>query len=108
MKPDTPQRYGTTTRFLLMVLSVWRVARAICFRHQRPKGSVAAKMGHGALYVMMLAVPASGIARQIGQAGQIHGALAFALLFFSLGHIVMTVYHHFKGEAVLPRMLGKV
>lgn len=144
MKPDTPQRYAATTRFLhwamaacylfmfasaiawnvddslkflmnphkaagflLLILSVWRVARAVRQRKNRPANTAAAKIGHWAMYALMLAVPATGVARQIGKGGEIHGALAFLLLFLVFGHIIMTMYHHFKGKSVLPRMLGK-
>ena len=114
MKPDTPQRYGITTRFLhwtmaacylfmfataiawnmdeslkfltnphkavgflLLILSAWRVMWAIRQSRNRPVGSMAAKFGHWAMYLLMLAVPVTGVMRQITQEGQIHGALAF-------------------------------
>ena len=76
-------------------------------RKNRPANTAVTKLGHWAMYALMLAVPAAGIARQIGNGGEIHGTLAFSLLFLSLGHIGMVAYHYIKGESVLPRMLGK-
>lgn len=92
---------------LLLILSIWRVGRGIRQHKNRPTNTAVTKLGHWAMYALMLAVPAAGIARQIGNGGEIHGTLAFSLLFLSLGHIGMVAYHYIKGESVLPRMLGK-
>lgn len=92
---------------LLLILSVWRVGWGIRQRKNRPANTAVTKLGHWAMYALMLAVPAASIARQIGNGGEIHGTLAFSLRFLSLGHIGMVAYHHIKGESVLPRMLGK-
>lgn len=78
---------------LLLILSVWRVGRGIRQRKNRPTNTAVTKLGHWAMYALMLAVPAAGIARQIGNGGEIHGTLAFSLLFLSLGHIGMVAYH---------------
>ena len=133
MKPDTLQSYGSTTRFLHWTMAAcylfmfataiaWNIDENLKFlinphkavvgwgirqRKNRPANTAVTKLGHWAMYALMLAVPAAGIARQIGNGGEIHGTLAFSLRFLSLGHIGMVAYHHIKGESVLPRMLGK-
>ena len=64
------------------------------------------KLGHLALYVLMFAVPASGMARQFqAPLGVAHGALAFALLLLIVGHVGMTVVHQRQGEQILQRMM---
>ncbi|MBH5328451.1 cytochrome b [Eikenella sp. S3360] len=103
--------------FLLMFLAVCRVLWALLQRQHRPANNLAAKLGHWALYALMLAVPALGIARQIGRGqdnpslielgNQFHGELAFVLLALVAGHIAMVVVHAVKGESVLSRMYGK-
>ncbi|OAM26503.1 cytochrome B [Eikenella longinqua] len=102
--------------FLLMFLAVCRVLWALLQRNRRPANNIAAKLGHWALYALMLAVPALGIARQIGReqgrqalvelGNQLHGELAFVLLALVAGHIAMVIIHAVKGESVLHRMYG--
>ncbi len=105
-----------TVGFLLMFLAVCRVLWALLQHRRRPANNLVARLGHGALYALMLAVPAIGIARQIGRGqgnqslielgNQFHGELAFVLLALVAGHIAMVVVHAVKGESVLHRMLG--
>ena len=99
---------------LLLILTLFRVVWAIMHAKQSPANSLTAKLGHGALYVLMLAVPIVGMARQAGfaQVNQSlielgnawHGVLAWALLFLVVGHIGMVAVHHAKGDNILNRM----
>lgn len=102
--------------FVLMVLALVRFIWAMVQMFNRPHAGVAARLGHLALYALMLAVPAFGIVRQVGRnqgndflvelGSTWHGVLAWGLLVLVAGHIVMTVYHQMKGEPVLQRMLA--
>ena len=91
---------------LLLLLALVRFFWALTHFRQRPAGGVLVKGGHLALYALMLAVPASGMARQFhGAFGNAHGVLAFVFFLLIAGHIMMTVIHQRRGEAVLQRML---
>ena len=176
MKPDTPNRYGTVTRFLhwtmalcmvwmvfsalipdaltdksaqaffrnghkqvgslLFVLIIVRLGWAVANARRRPASlSLAAKLGHWALYALMLAVPSIALLRQYGSGrafsplglpifpgfdpsqkidwmvqlgGLLHGELAWVLLALVAGHVAMVWWHRRQGgaEDVLPRMVG--
>ena len=91
---------------LLLLLAALRFVWALRNLHRRPAGSLKVKLGHLALYALMFAVPASGMARQFhGAFGNAHGALAFVFFLLIAGHIAMTVLHQRRGEAILQRML---
>ena len=91
---------------LLLLLALVRFVWALVHFQRRPAGGVALKAGHLALYALMFAVPASGMARQFhGAFGNAHGALAFVFFLLIAGHIAMTVLHQRRGEAILQRML---
>ena len=91
---------------LLLLLALARFVWALVHFQRRPAGGVAVKAGHLALYALMFAVPASGMARQFqAPLGIAHGALAFALLLLIVGHVGMTVVHQRKGEQILQRMM---
>ena len=126
MQTDTATRYGTVSRtlhwamaacYLLMFATAlaWNLNDALkpliklhkaAGLLRRPAGGVAVKAGHLALYALMFAVPASGMARQFhGAFGNAHGALAFVFFLLIAGHIAMTVLHQRRGEAILQRMI---
>ena len=91
---------------LLLLLALVRFVWALVHFQRRPAGGAAVKAGHLALYALMFAVPASGMARQFqAPLGVAHGALAFALLLLIVGHVGMTVAHQRKGEKILQRMM---
>ncbi len=91
----------------------------------------AASVGHGVLYLLLIAVPALGYfvastaslripTRFLGLIvlpdpigpdpalfavlRPLHRALAIALVALAAGHAAMAVYHHMRGRAVLRRM----
>ncbi|QEY24041.1 cytochrome b [Neisseria animalis] len=143
MKIDTPERYGTFTRFvhwatalgyvfmfgsalawniddglaflatphkavgiLLFWLTLARLVTAVKNFRRRPQHALAVRIGHLALYMLMFAVPASGMARMAQVPfGGIHGLLAFLLLVLAAGHIAMALVHQCKGEKLMQRML---
>ncbi|WP_394792248.1 cytochrome b [Rhodoferax sp.] len=121
------------TGTLLMLLVVLRAAWALLHASQRPPHlSQAARLGHLALYALMLAVPCIGLLRQYGSArgfapwgiplmearGEkiewmtdlgrlLHGKLGWVLLACVLGHVAMALWHRRSGDTnVLPRMIG--
>ena len=117
---------------VLLVLIVVRIALALAQQARRPRAtSTAAKLGHWALYALMLAIPLIGLLRQIGSGrafsplglplipgfegpkiewmvnlgSALHGELGWVLLALVLGHVGMVLLHHFKGERhILQRM----
>lgn len=119
--------------FLLFLLIWLRILWALVNRSRRPASlSLAATLGHVALYVLMLAVPAVALLRQYGSGrtfeafgltifegfsgdkiewvvnigSNFHGNLGWLLIVLAVGHIFMVVWHkRRKGSVdVLPRM----
>ena len=90
---------------LLLLLALARFVWALVHYQRRPASGVAVKAGHLALYALMFAVPASGMARQmLASFGNVHGPLAFAFFVLIAGHVAMSVIHQAKGEAILQRI----
>ena len=121
--------------FTLLMLVAVRIVWALIQRSQRPPMvSNAARLGHLALYALMLVVPTLALLRQYGSGRSfepfglplmagfdgpkidwmvdlgslLHGELGWLMLLLILGHIIMTVVHRRRGgdEDVLPRMWG--
>lgn len=91
---------------LLLLLAAVRFVWALRNLRRRPAGSLKVKLGHLALYALMFAVPASGMARQFqAPLGVAHGALALALLLLIVGHVGMALVHQRKGGKILQRMM---
>ena len=117
---------------VMLVLIVIRMGLALVQDTKRPRAtSTLAKLGHWALYALMLAIPLLGLLRQIGSGrafsplglplipgfegpkieglvnlgNALHGELGWVLLVLVLGHVAMVALHHVKGERhVLQRM----
>ena len=124
--------YHKSIGFILMILVVLRFIWAMINFHHRPEGGVMVKLGHLALYGLMLAVPAIGLVRQYGSArgplevfgleimakapekiewmnnlgNMLHGKLGIVLFIFVFGHIAMAILHQLKGEKIMNRMIG--
>lgn len=123
---------------VLFLLIVLRILWALANRHNRPghgKGplGLAARAGHGLLYVVMGAVPALGLLRAWGGgrpfapfgilvfpgretpiawtqslADALHGELAWLLGLMVLGHVVMVGLHEgMWRDGTLARMAGR-
>jgi cytochrome b561 len=120
---------------LLLVLVVIRLLWALSNRGRRPASlSVPAKLGHLALYGLMVLIPLLALLRQYGSgrafeafgmtimsgfdgdkiewmlapANLLHGNLGWLLLVLIIGHIVMTFVHRRQGDVdVLGRMIGR-
>nr|WP_084165935.1 cytochrome b [Conchiformibius kuhniae]UOP05641.1 cytochrome b [Conchiformibius kuhniae] len=124
--------YHKSAGFVLMVLALLRVAWALGNRTRRPRSHVGAHIGHGVLYVLMLAVPAVALMRQYGsargslevfgitvlpaaperigwlvKAGGWHGSLAWLLFALAAGHILFAVVHQIRGGKIINRMAGR-
>ena len=118
--------------FLLLIMIALRTAWMFITLNNRPASlSLLAKLGHIALYLLMLAVPTIGFIRQIGSGkpfevfgfqvlqgsgikeqwmvdlgSNFHGTLGWTLFAFAAGHIVMALYHYFgKDKAIMKRMI---
>lgn len=120
---------------LLLLLIILRAAWAVANADRRPPAiSKAARLGHLAMYGLIILIPVLALLRQYGSgrafsplglplmpgfeekiewmlvpANLFHGLLGWLLLLLIVGHVVMTLVHrHRRGdEDVLPRMLGK-
>ena len=121
---------------VLFVLIIVRILWAMANASRRPAAlSLPAKLGHWALYALMLVIPSVALLRQYGSGrafsplglpifpgfdqsekigwmvdlgGLLHGELAWVLLALVAGHVAMALWHRHKGGAqdVLPRMIG--
>lgn len=119
---------------LLLVLVILRAAWALSNSGQRPESvSVAAKLGHLAMYALIIAIPILALLRQYGSgrafspfglplmsgfegkiewlmapANLFHGWLGWSLLALIAGHIFMALLHGRRAgdKAILRRMLG--
>ncbi len=119
--------------FLLFVLIIIRILWALINRARRPASvSLAARLGHIALYALCALVPALALLRQYGAGrsfepfgipvfsgfegeriqwmvslgNNFHGTLGWILLTLIIGHIAMTIWHRKRAGQVdvLPRM----
>lgn len=123
---------------MLLVLIVLRVIWFYINRHQRPSpgdglAGRLARLGHGALYLLMLLIPSLGLLRLYGSgrgfspfgieifaatgreiqwtidlADRLHGEFAWTLLALILGHIIMVIVHEKRwSDGTLARMAGR-
>jgi len=70
---------------------------------------MAAKLGHLALYVLMIAVPLTGFLSFNGlnrDLGEVHEVVTNLLLLVAFGHALMAFYHHYiLKDGLLSRMI---
>ncbi len=70
---------------------------------------LAARAGHGVLYLLLIAVPLGGAVTwflKVERAGDIHGIAANVLIIVAGLHSVVALYHHFiLKDGVMMRML---
>lgn len=120
---------------LLLVLVLLRLTWAVVQRGRRPQpagplGGLA-RIGHGLLYLCMLAMPLLGLAVMLGNGyglkvfgvqlvarggeeipwlaslGSLHSPLAWLFLLLVLGHVAAALFHHFVvKDDTLRRMAG--
>lgn len=124
--------YHKSVGFCLLILAIIRIIWALIQRKNRPSSGILASIGHGVLYLLMLAIPAVGVIRQYGSArsdlevfgitvmqtasekiewatqlgNTFHGVLGFLLFAAIIGHIVMAIVHQLRGEKIINRMAG--
>ena len=118
---------------LLMLLVVLRILWSLANAVRRPSSiSAAARWGHRALYLLMVAVPCIALMRQFGSGrafapfglplmadrpdarigwmidlgGLLHGELGWVLFALVVGHVAMAIRHRGTQDHVLPRMIG--
>lgn len=118
---------------LMLALIVLRLIWAVVQRKRRPEALPGTKLlvkgGHGLLYAGLVLVPLSGVLYLVGKGyglkafdlqliargdkvawmadlGSYHSALAWILAALVVGHIVISLVHHFvKRDGILRRML---
>ena len=107
---------GTLLFMLVFARILWAIAA-----EQRPRATgLAARLGHLALYLLMLTVPTIALIRDAaaGRDGSAenaatrfgdlwHSRAAWMLLLFIAGHVLMTAIHQHRGEKILQRMAGR-
>ncbi|MHC9511988.1 cytochrome b [Kangiella sp. M94] len=122
--------------FLLFMLIIIRIVWALVNVSSRPPSiNWFARLGHAALYLLVLIVPVLALLRQYGSGrsfevfgiiifsgfgdekiqwtldlgGLLHGELGWLLLALTVGHILMSSYHKKSKTTnnVMPRMWGK-
>ncbi|HAA44869.1 MAG: cytochrome B561 [Halomonas sp. 54_146] len=125
----THGQLGVVLLVLVVLRAVWALANA---SRRPPSVSVMAKLGHLALYGLMIAVPTIALIRQYGSGraldvlginlmpgfegeeiawmtdlgGLLHGELGWALLALTVGHVVMAFLHRkLTNHDVLKRMV---
>ena len=123
--------YHGQVGFTILWLGVLRVLWALSQSKNRPHNDFIVKAGHGAMYLLMLLVPALALGRAFGSdrgfnyfgmpilepvgvktqwlvdvGNAAHGNLGWLLFLLIIGHIVMTIKHKLAGPEhdVLPRM----
>lgn len=119
---------GSLLLVLIVARLIWAASQHKHRPEQDPQTARLVKAGHGLLYAGMLLMPFTGIMVMLGGGygvnafglqivakgeelgwaatlGTLHSPLAWALTMLIIGHIGMTLLHHFRGEDVLKRML---
>ncbi len=121
---------GATLMLLIALRLLWWALNA---SRRPPAVSMAARVGHMALYALMFLVPLIGLIRQYGSGrafspwgipfmpgfegdkiewmtdlgGNFHGLLGWTLLIMIIGHTVAALWHWRKGgNKVMQRMIG--
>ena len=123
---------GSLIWVLVLVRAAWALAHA---RQRPPSVSLPAKLGHWALYALLLIIPSIGLLRQYGSGrafsplglpvfpgfaqgekidwmvqlgGLLHGELAWVLAALVAGHVAMAWWHRRRGgpDDVMPRMMN--
>ncbi len=120
---------------LLMLLILVRILWALTNTGRRPAPvSLPARLGHGALYLLMLCIPLVGLLRQFGGGrafspfgipfmpgfegekitwmvdlgSNFHGLMGWILLVAIVGHVAAAFWHYFSGQPeVMRRIIGR-
>lgn len=126
-------QYHSQVGFTILWLAVLRIVWALLQTKNRPESGALAKLGHWALYLLMVIVPSLALLRTIGGGraftylnsfpivsaseektqwmvdlgNSFHGNLGWILFALIAGHILMVIKHRITGTDVLPRMFGK-
>lgn len=124
--------YHKLCGYSLFFLMIFRIVWSVKNRRNRPQNTLLAKLGHVALYLLLLLVPAIGLLRQYGSArgplewggltllptaperiewmtklgGALHGELGWLLFALIGGHIAAAVIHQIKGDKIINRIIG--
>lgn len=128
-------QFHSQVGFTILWLAVLRIVWALMQKQHRPENNALTKLGHIAMYLLMVAVPTIAFIRSIGSGrgftylntfpilsaseektqwmidlgSNFHGLLGWTLFALIVGHVLMAIKHRIAGgaEDVLPRMLGK-
>lgn len=119
---------GATILWLAVLRIIWALSQS----KNRPANNAMVKLGHGAMYVLMVLVPTIALIRAAGSGrgfaylgvpifektgietqwmvdlgSNWHGLLGWTLFVLIVGHILMAIKHKMAGpeQNVLPRMM---
>lgn len=127
-------RFHPLVGFTMLMLGVIRVVWLLIQRTRRPDNDLNVRLGHLALYVLMILTPFLAFMRAYGSgrgfsyfswqifaprdskvefwidlANQWHSVFGWLLFLFIIGHTIMAFYHRSKGPEhnVFPRIIGR-
>ncbi|HBH26438.1 MAG TPA: hypothetical protein DDX54_03445 [Rhodospirillaceae bacterium] len=95
---------------LILALTLWRLAlRRAATDWPEAHGGWPARVGHGALYALLMVVPLAGLAAFVLSShalAEVHEWCAFCLLALVAGHVGMVAWHRYAhGVHLLQRMV---
>jgi len=119
---------GFLVLFFGSIRFLWLLKRLAT--HSDPDTQFLAKIGHYAMYILMIAIPSLALLRNYGAGrgfeilgitifkgdenreietlvelgNSFHGLLGLILFAMIIGHIVAVIYHHRKGDKILDKM----
>ncbi len=123
----THKPLGALLLLLMVIRLLWALTQVA---HRPPSINLVAKLGHLALYLLVIAVPVLALLRQYGSGrafepfgipvfagfegekiewmmdagSNLHGELGWLLLLLMVGHVLMAIRHRNSANDVMPRM----
>lgn len=89
---------------ILLFLSIIRIILAWNNHHKHQIKHWTIKLGHNTLYVLMIAVPITGLFKQ--QTELLHNILAYLFFILIIGHIIFAIIHHYNINKQQPNYIN--